>query len=38
MTADGIARELWWTKQEFSPVDNITPWFSMLMFHLGDEQ
>jgi hypothetical protein len=33
-----IARELWWTNQEFSSVDIITPWLSMLMYHLGDEQ
>jgi hypothetical protein len=34
-----IARELWWTNQEFSPVDIIIlPWLSMLIYHLGDEQ
>jgi hypothetical protein len=38
MTAGRIARELWWTNQEISSVDNIPPWFSMLMYHLGDEQ
>jgi hypothetical protein len=32
-----ISREFWWTNQEFSSVD-IPPWFSMPMYHLGDEQ
>jgi hypothetical protein len=27
MTADRIARELWWRIQESSPVDIIPPWF-----------
>jgi hypothetical protein len=31
-----IAREFWWTNQEFSPVDIIMPCFSMLIYHLGD--
>jgi hypothetical protein len=26
--------ELWWTNQEFFPVDLILPWFSMLIYHL----
>jgi hypothetical protein len=30
-----IAREIWWTDQELSPVDIIPPWFSMLIYHLG---
>jgi hypothetical protein len=38
MTADGIVRELWWTIQEFSSVDIIPPWFSILIFLLEDEQ
>jgi hypothetical protein len=37
MTADKIGRELWWTDQDFSPVI-IPPWFSMLIYHLEDEQ
>jgi hypothetical protein len=37
MTVGRIARELWWTNQEFCPVDIIPPWFSMLI-RLGDEQ
>jgi hypothetical protein len=28
-TAGRIAREFWWTNQEFSSVDIILPWFSM---------
>jgi hypothetical protein len=35
--AGRIARELWWTNQEFSPVDIIPPLFSMFIYHLGDE-
>jgi hypothetical protein len=27
----------WWTNQDFSPVDIIPPWFSTLIYHLGDE-
>jgi hypothetical protein len=39
ITAGRIAKELCWTNQEFSPVDVILPWFSMLsLYHLGDEQ
>jgi hypothetical protein len=30
MTAGRSVRELWWADQEFSPADNIPPWFSML--------
>jgi hypothetical protein len=37
-SAGRIARALWWTNQEFSPVNIIPPWFSMLIYHLGDEQ
>jgi hypothetical protein len=33
-----IARELWWTNQKFSPVSIIPPWFSMLIYHMGNEQ
>jgi hypothetical protein len=29
-----IARELWWTNEEFSPVDIIASLFSMLIYHL----
>jgi hypothetical protein len=36
-SAGRIARELWWTNQ-FSSVNFIPPWFSMLMYHLADEQ
>jgi hypothetical protein len=31
-SAGRIARELWWTNQEFSPVDKFIPWFSMLIY------
>jgi hypothetical protein len=37
-SADRISRELWWTNQEFSSVDIIPPWLSMLIYKLGDEQ
>jgi hypothetical protein len=37
MTTGRIARELWQTNQEFSSVD-IPPWFSILIYHVGDEQ
>jgi hypothetical protein len=30
--------ELWWTNPEYSSVDIIPSWFSMLICHLGDEQ
>jgi hypothetical protein len=30
-----IARELWWTNQEYYPVYIIPPWFSMLLYHQG---
>jgi hypothetical protein len=36
--AGRIARELWWTNQKFFSVDIIPPWFSMPIYHLGDEQ
>jgi hypothetical protein len=32
------AKALWWTNQELSSVDNTLPWFSILIFQLGDEQ
>jgi hypothetical protein len=38
MIVGRIARELWWTKQEFSPVDIIPPWLSIFIYLLGDEQ
>jgi hypothetical protein len=38
MTGDGIAREVWWTNQEFSFVNNTPPWISTLIYHLGDRQ
>jgi hypothetical protein len=34
-SAGRIARVLWWTNQEFSPVDIIPPWFSLLIYYLG---
>jgi hypothetical protein len=34
-SADRIYRALRWTKQEFTSVDIITPWLSMLIYHLG---
>jgi hypothetical protein len=37
MAAGMFARELWWTKQEFASVDIIPPWFSMIIYYLGDE-
>jgi hypothetical protein len=33
MTAGSIARELWWTNQEFSSVD-VFPWVSIIIYHL----
>jgi hypothetical protein len=30
-----IAREFWWTSQEFSPAGFISPYFSILIYHLG---
>jgi hypothetical protein len=38
MTTGRNARELWWTNQEFSYFNIIPLWFSMLIYHLGDEQ
>jgi hypothetical protein len=35
-SAGRIARELWWTIQEFFSVDIIPPWFSILKCHLRD--
>jgi hypothetical protein len=26
---------IWWTNQEYSPLDIIPPWFSILIYHLG---
>jgi hypothetical protein len=34
-SADRIAGELWWTNQEFFPVDIFPPLFSMLICHVG---
>jgi hypothetical protein len=34
-SAGRIARGLWWTNQEFSPVNIIPSWFFMFMYHLG---
>jgi hypothetical protein len=35
----GITRELWCMSQEFSPTGIIiSPWFSMLIYDLRDEQ
>jgi quinol-cytochrome oxidoreductase complex cytochrome b subunit len=33
-----ISTELWWTNQEFSPVDIIPQWFFMLTYQLVDER
>jgi hypothetical protein len=33
-SAGRISRELWLKNQEFSTVDIIPPWFSMLLYHL----
>jgi hypothetical protein len=30
-----VARELWWTNHNF-PVNITPPWFSVLIFHVGD--
>jgi hypothetical protein len=38
MTAGRIARELWWTNQDLFFVDIIPPWFSVLIYYLGDER
>jgi hypothetical protein len=38
MTAERIARELWWTNQEFYPVDIIPSWLSMLTYYLGGDR
>jgi hypothetical protein len=37
MTTGRIAREFWWMNQEFSSADIIPPWFSLLLYQLGDE-
>jgi hypothetical protein len=37
-SAGRIAREPWKANQESSPVDIITPWFLMLIYHMGSEQ
>jgi hypothetical protein len=37
-SAGRITREHWWMNQERSSVNIIPPWFSMLIYHLGDEQ
>jgi hypothetical protein len=30
-----IHKELWWKNKKFSPVDINSPWFFMLIYHLG---
>jgi hypothetical protein len=37
-SAGRIARLLWRTNKEYFPLDIIPAWFSMLIYHLGDEQ
>jgi hypothetical protein len=37
-SAGRIGRELWYTYPEFSSVDIIPPWLSMLIYHHVDEQ
>jgi hypothetical protein len=37
-SAGRIARELWWTSQVSPAGIIISPWFSMLMYHLGNEK
>jgi hypothetical protein len=32
-----LSEKLWWTNQDYSAV-GMPPWFSMLIYHLGDEQ
>jgi hypothetical protein len=34
ISADRIARKIWWTNREFHSVDIIPPWFSMLIYGL----
>jgi hypothetical protein len=34
-SAGRIAKELWWTNREFSSVDIIPPWFSILISSAG---
>jgi hypothetical protein len=36
MTAGRIVTELVWTDQEFTPAGIISPWFSIVIYHLGD--
>jgi hypothetical protein len=38
VTAGVIAREFLFSNQGLSPVDIISRWFSMLIYHLWDEQ
>jgi hypothetical protein len=38
MIAVRIARELCWMNQETCLVEIIPPWFSILIYHLRDEQ
>jgi hypothetical protein len=37
-SAGRTVRELWWTNQKFSSVNIIPPLFTMLIYHMGDEQ
>jgi hypothetical protein len=38
MTAGRIARELWWTNQEFSSLDVVSQWLTILVYYLKDDQ
>jgi uncharacterized membrane protein len=38
LAAGRIVIELWWTNDEFSAVDIISLWFSMIIYLLVDEQ
>jgi hypothetical protein len=38
MTAGGIASDLWYMNQEFSPVDISSPWLSIFISYLAGEE
>jgi hypothetical protein len=38
MTAGRISREVWWKNREYFAVDIIPSWFSMPVYHQGDEK
>jgi hypothetical protein len=38
MTAGRITTELWWSQEFFSVDIIIPPWFSTLIYHMGDKQ